>query len=207
MTRASAQPAHRLLNRLTPSATVFRSILRSRSALALSRSSPNLIPLIRPPYRSRTMTGSASAFDGVALLSQLPALPSLPEADPTHNPLDVFRLAIASQLTEILPEVKLEDVFPGVHVPLRGADFIVAMPRFRIPGFKPNELAEKVVKEVSHFMSFGLFMMARSPTSFLVQTKCLYRKCGSKRTYSELHRRYQHLDQPHIKDYRRFKPC
>jgi len=118
------------------------------------------------------MAASTSAFKGVALLSQLPELPTHPDADPKRNPLDIFRLAIASQVTEIIPEIKLNDAFPGVQVPVRGADFCVPMPRFRVPGTKPLELAEKVVKEVSR--NAPLTMRAyRSPPNHTVQTKCL----------------------------------
>jgi arginyl-tRNA synthetase len=118
------------------------------------------------------MAASTSAFNGVALLSQLPALPTHPDADPKRNPLDVFRLAIASQVTEIIPEIKLQDAFPGVHVPIRGADFCVPMPRFRVPGTKPLELAEKVVKEVSN-SKLLVTIAARSPSSHTVQIKCI----------------------------------
>ena len=95
------------------------------------------------------MTATAQGFSGVSLLSQLPALPTLAGADPKRNPLDAFRLAISAQIVEAIPEIKLEDVFACVQVPMKGSDFSVPMPRFRIPGTKPNELAEKVVKNVS----------------------------------------------------------
>jgi len=95
------------------------------------------------------MASAASVFNGVSLLSQLPSLPTLEGADPTRNPLDAFRLSIASQIIEAIPEIKLEDAYPVVQVPAKGADFTVPMPRFRIPGTKPNDLAEKVAEAVS----------------------------------------------------------
>lgn len=102
------------------------------------------------------MASATSSFSGVSLLSQLPTLPTLAGADPKRNPLDAFRLCIASQIVEAIPEIKLEDVFACVQVPMKSCDFSVPMPRFRIPGTKPNELAEKVVKEVSERSECGL---------------------------------------------------
>jgi arginyl-tRNA synthetase len=90
-----------------------------------------------------------SGFSGTSLLSQLPSLPTLPGVDPTRNPLDAFRLCIASQIIEAIPEIKLEDAYPCVQVPVKGSDFTVPMPRFRVPGTKPQELADKVVAAVS----------------------------------------------------------
>jgi arginyl-tRNA synthetase len=95
------------------------------------------------------MASATAGFEGVSLLSQLPSLPTLEGVNPKRNPLDAFRLAISSQIVEALPELKLEDVYPCIQVPIRGSDFTVPMPRFRIPGTKPNELAEKVATSVS----------------------------------------------------------
>lgn len=90
-----------------------------------------------------------SSFTGVSLLSQLPGLPSLPGTNPGRNPLDAFRLSIAAQIVDILSSVKLEDVYPCVQVPIKGTDFTVPTPRLKVAGMKPNEVAEKIVKEVS----------------------------------------------------------
>lgn len=80
------------------------------------------------------------------VITSLGPLPSLPDVDPTRNPLDAFRLDIASQLSKIL-ELPLEKVYEGVATGSKVGDFSVAVPRFRLPG-KPNELAEKIGKEV-----------------------------------------------------------
>lgn len=139
-----------LLPTLYVSSTVFCSILHnSTSALALRGA--RLYFAASAPTLIRTMAYATKDFNGVSLLSRLPELPtSIPEANPKRNPLDAFRLAIAAQLVEIIPEITLQDAFPSVQVPVKGPDFTVPMPRFKIPGTKPNELAEKVVKEVSH---------------------------------------------------------
>jgi hypothetical protein len=95
------------------------------------------------------MASATPEFKGVSLLSQLPSLPALEGVDPKRNPLDAFRLSIAIQIVEAIPELKLEDVYPCVQMPAKGTDFSVPMPRFKVPGTKPVELAEKVSKAVS----------------------------------------------------------
>lgn len=86
----------------------------------------------------------AQPFAGVPLLSQLPELPLTAAADPVRNPLDAFRLAIAQQVVQAVPEVSLENAFEGVQSSNKTGDFTVAMPRFRLKGAKPDELAKKV---------------------------------------------------------------
>ncbi|KAF8898168.1 hypothetical protein CPB84DRAFT_1781072 [Gymnopilus junonius] len=74
--------------------------------------------------------------------STLPALPVVPETDPSRASLDSFRIAIAKRLTETLP-LSLEQAFSGVDYGKKGEDFTVAIPRFRLPG-KVDEIAAKV---------------------------------------------------------------
>jgi hypothetical protein len=76
-------------------------------------------------------------------------LPSLPSAYPDDNPLDAFRLHIAERLAH-LAGVTPEAVFSGLDRPAKPdmGDFVIAVPRLRIKGAKPNELAEKWQAEV-----------------------------------------------------------
>lgn len=128
---------------------MFHSILQ-RSGFATALRGARLNSKVSTPVLNRTMASASKDFHGVSLLSQLPELPtSIPEANPKRNPLDAFRLAIAAQIVEIIPEITLQDAFPGVQVPAKGSDFSVPMPRFKVPGMKPNELAEKIVNAVS----------------------------------------------------------
>lgn len=81
------------------------------------------------------------------VIDDLGPLPTHPSADPLRNPLDAFRLAIASQLSKGL-ELPLETVYEAVQTTSKLADFSVAFPRFKLKG-KPNEHAERLAKEVS----------------------------------------------------------
>lgn len=61
--------------------------------------------------------------------------------------MDAFRIAIAQFLVEALPSLTIEKAIEGVDYG-RKEDFLVALPRFRLPE-KPAELAQKVISKVS----------------------------------------------------------
>lgn len=77
-------------------------------------------------------------------------LPSLLGTSPNTAVLDSFRIAIANQLINALPDhgLTLEKAYEGVDFGRKGVDFTVALPRFRLGG-KPEELAKKVAANVS----------------------------------------------------------
>ncbi|KZT69980.1 arginyl-tRNA synthetase [Daedalea quercina L-15889] len=58
--------------------------------------------------------------------------------------MDAFRIAIAQLLVDTFPSLTIEKAFEGVDYTSKGADFSVALPRYRLPG-KPEELVQKVV--------------------------------------------------------------
>jgi len=76
-------------------------------------------------------------------------LPSIPSAHPDQNPLDIFRTHIAERLAP-LAGVDPEIVFGGLDrsVKPETGDFILAVPRLRIKGVKPDELAKKLQAQV-----------------------------------------------------------
>lgn len=85
-------------------------------------------------------------------MSSLPPLPSLPShAAPELAAIDAFKLATASYLSEQL-EIPLAQAYEGVESGKTGknvtGDFLVALPRFRLKGAKPQELAQKLVEQV-----------------------------------------------------------
>lgn len=93
-------------------------------------------------------------------------LPQVAEADFDNSPLDVFKVAIASQVATIL-DISIDTVFDGVDFGKKGEDFTIAVPRFRIKTpndklvakiaaeFVPNEYVESVRGD-KNFVHFNL---------------------------------------------------
>ncbi|KAG8718475.1 hypothetical protein FRC08_005208 [Ceratobasidium sp. 394] len=71
-------------------------------------------------------------------------LPQIPGTEPSRAVLDAFRISIAVSVHRALPNLTLEQIYPGVLYGVKGVDFTVAMARFRLGG-KPDEWAKKVV--------------------------------------------------------------
>jgi arginyl-tRNA synthetase len=79
-------------------------------------------------------------------------LAMIPSAHPDQNPLDIFRTDIAERLAP-LAGVTLEAVFSGLDRSTKPetGDFVLAIPRLRIKGAKPQELGEKWQAQVILF--------------------------------------------------------
>jgi arginyl-tRNA synthetase len=88
-----------------------------------------------------------ASFKGIHAALNLPALPSHPSADPARHPLDAFLLAAAEQVAAAL-DIDFDKAWQGTQLHSKGADIIVTVPRFRLPG-KPADVAQKVVDAVS----------------------------------------------------------
>ncbi|KEP51627.1 arginyl-tRNA synthetase [Rhizoctonia solani 123E] len=86
---------------------------------------------------SSTEAPAASQASGVNL-------PSVPGTEPSRAVLDAFRISIALQVHRALPQLTVEQVYPGVLYGVKGVDFTVAMARFRLGG-KPDDWAKKVM--------------------------------------------------------------
>ncbi|KAG9093214.1 hypothetical protein FS749_014830 [Ceratobasidium sp. UAMH 11750] len=71
-------------------------------------------------------------------------LPQIPGTEPSRAVLDAFRISITVSVHRALPNLTLEQIYPGVLYGVKGVDFTVAMARFRLGG-KPDEWAKKVV--------------------------------------------------------------
>src|SRR5271170_6499742 len=71
-------------------------------------------------------------------------LAMIPSAHPDQNPLDIFRTHIAERLAP-LAGVDIEAVFSGLDRSTKPetGDFVLAIPRLRIKGAKPQELGER----------------------------------------------------------------
>ncbi|TGZ84166.1 arginyl-tRNA synthetase [Ascodesmis nigricans] len=71
-------------------------------------------------------------------------LPVFPGSNPTSNPVDVFRCYIAEELAKI-SGVDIELVYPALEwtQSMDKGDLILAVPRLRIKGKKPDELAQE----------------------------------------------------------------
>lgn len=79
-------------------------------------------------------------------MSIIQELPIVEGVDPLHNPIDAFKIAIARQISSVLP-VALPDAYRAVELSKKDGDFTVPVPRFRLPG-KPDVHLQSVVKAV-----------------------------------------------------------
>ena len=104
-------------------------------------------PSLTPLYINYSTTQRTQKMESyVASLAALGVkdLPSIPSAHPDENPLDIFRSHIAERLAP-LAGVDAELVFAGLDRSTKPetGDFVLAVPRLRIKGAKPQELSEK----------------------------------------------------------------
>ncbi|PSS37508.1 hypothetical protein PHLCEN_2v715 [Hermanssonia centrifuga] len=100
-----------------------------------------------------------------SFVANLPPLPQIPGTEPERSVLDSFRIAAAKIVVDALPQLSVEQVYAGVDYGKKGADFTIALPRFRLPGkvdevaktvlsqFQPNDWIENVIhdKAFLHF--------------------------------------------------------
>lgn len=84
-------------------------------------------------------------------IAELGALPELAGADPSRNPLDVFRLDIAQQLAKITGAT-FDAAFQSIATGSKLADFSVPIPRLRLQGKKPNEWSALIKEQVRESM-------------------------------------------------------
>ncbi|GAA5944220.1 hypothetical protein JCM1841_003037 [Sporobolomyces salmonicolor] len=108
----------------------------------------------------------------------LPPTPSLPAEDPTVPALDLFKLATAQFIHRVLPDVPLDKAFEGVESGKTGknvmGDFVVAVPRFRLKE-KPQEIAERLVKEFQPTPYLASIVATGASVSFKADTEALTR--------------------------------
>lgn len=69
--------------------------------------------------------------------------------DPSTCVLDTFRTSIAERVAAALPTLTVEQVYSGVDYGKKGADFTIALPRFKLG--KVEDVAAKVVAQVIFF--------------------------------------------------------
>ncbi|KAJ7716809.1 hypothetical protein DFH07DRAFT_861833 [Mycena maculata] len=65
--------------------------------------------------------------------------------DPSTCVLDAFRISIAERVAAALPPLTVEQAYSGVDYGKKGADFTIALPRFKLG--KPEEVAAKVIAQ------------------------------------------------------------
>ncbi|KZO95455.1 arginyl-tRNA synthetase [Calocera viscosa TUFC12733] len=103
-----------------------------------------------------------------------PYAASIPGVEPETCAFDAFRLAVASKLTGPL-NIPLEKAYEGVDIGKKGADFTVAVPRFRLGG-KPDDWAKKVVDEFKADLWVESVTVDKAFVSFMVRTDTLVNK-------------------------------
>jgi arginyl-tRNA synthetase len=110
-------------------------------------------------------------------MSSASSLPIVPGTEPERCILDAFRIAIASQLTRVFPEIPFEKAFEGVDYSKKDSDFTVAMPRFKLggKGVKPDTFATKFKEEfvadewVESVQATGAFLTFKCHSKNLAQ--------------------------------------
>ena len=75
--------------------------------------------------------------------------PSFPSADPGQNPYDIYRSYIASALEKLTDcdRVLLYESLQRTSTPSKG-DLSLVVPRLRVKGVKPNDLAVELSSKV-----------------------------------------------------------
>jgi arginyl-tRNA synthetase len=91
-----------------------------------------------------------SKVPGDTSVPEHPGVPPYPGSYPSVNPVDIFRSLITKALVEITG-VAADIVFPALQWQnnLGFGDLVLAVPRLRVKGAKPDELAKKWASEVS----------------------------------------------------------
>ena len=76
-------------------------------------------------------------------------LPTFPSSDPINNPNDVYRSYIAAELEQLIgcDRVLLYDSLQRTSTSSKG-DLVLVVPRLRLKGVKPNELAAELSSKV-----------------------------------------------------------
>jgi hypothetical protein len=76
--------------------------------------------------------------------SYQPALGTVPNADPSVNAMDSFKLVAAQQLADAL-DIPLQQAFDGLETGKKGSDMSVPIPKFRLKA-KPQDLASRILQ-------------------------------------------------------------
>ncbi|KAK0543581.1 arginyl-tRNA synthetase [Tilletia horrida] len=158
---------------MASSASANTSNSAAGSSSSLSADFPGLSALLQSlpplPELPKTLAATPAApakGKGISLNPNSTAV-VVPGPDPTRNPLDAFRLAIASELHAVLGPhgVSLKDAYDAPAYSEKAPDLLsVALPRFRIKSPKPDELAAQVVAAfkpnayISHVEAKGAFL-------------------------------------------------
>lgn len=158
----------------------------------------------------------AKIFEEYGLPRDVPHIPGTTE--PQLCVLDAFRTSIARRIVEVFPELTIEkvgrekqpwnmlshsyhlpQVYDGVDYGKKGADFTVALPRFKLKG-KPDELTKKFTEVVRccFYCSYLSLIRAHSPTR-LVQPGYLDRVGNSYATVLTFPSQYVHSQSPSTK--------
>ncbi|CAE6537449.1 unnamed protein product [Rhizoctonia solani] len=102
-------------------------------------------------------------------------LPPVPGTEPSRAVLDAFRISIALQVHRALPQLTVEQVYPGVLYGVKGVDFTVAMARFRLGG-KPDDWAKKVTDSFQSDEYIESATQLNGFVNFRLNTKSLINK-------------------------------
>lgn len=93
--------------------------------------------------------------------------------DPSICVLDAFRSSIAERVASALPPLTVDQVYSGVDYGKKGADFTIALPRFKLG--KPEDVAAKVIAQVVLFCLYSVHHLIPCFVFLLVSTRRIHR--------------------------------
>jgi hypothetical protein len=128
---------------------IFRKFMLTRLITTSRISFETAFPV---PFHISKHNIHMESFTATLTTMGINELPSIPTAHPGENPLDIFRSHIAERLAP-LAGVEAKTIFEGLDRSTKPetGDFVLAVPRLRIKGAKPQELSIKWQSQVSHF--------------------------------------------------------
>ena len=78
-------------------------------------------------------------------------VPSFQAADVLHNPMDLYRSYLAAdfqQLVDSDPDLVYKAIQPPITI--QDGDLDIVLPRLKLPGGNPKELAAELLRQVCH---------------------------------------------------------
>src|SRR6266498_2524002 len=97
-------------------------------------------------------TASLPGLEALFADLELGSLPSFASADVLNHPIDIYHSYLAAHfqaLVECDQEVVYESIQPANTT--GNGDLDIVVPKLKLPGSNPKDLAEKLVKQVNYF--------------------------------------------------------
>ena len=113
-------------------------------------------------------TVSLSGLQAFVAEIGLDPIPSFAAADILNNPIDIYHSYLAEVFRELVqcdPDLVYNSIQPASTV--GNGDLDIVLPKLKLPGVSPRELAGELLKKVSQFISIGASIANEELTLFL----------------------------------------